>query len=133
MEKKAEHFKSIDARIEELEKSIRDRETELKNRAGHLTEEIRSELAPGELVRKYPLQAAGAALLTGFLGGKIIRSIVTHSPERKADDGNRAAPEPSGARQALGALGIDILHSGKNLAFSYLQHYLDQKIKAKRS
>lgn len=84
MEKKAEHFKSIDARIEELEKSIRDREAELKNRAGRLTEDIRSELAPEELVRKYPLQTAGLSLLTGFLGGKIIRSIVSPSPARKA-------------------------------------------------
>ena len=79
------------------------------------------------------MQAAGVSLLTGFLGGKIIRSIVSPSPARKAKAEQKNPSGTSGAREALGALGMDILHSGKNLAFGYLQHYLDQKIKAKRS
>lgn len=133
MEKKAEHLKSIDARIRELEQSIREREAELKQRAGRFREELQAGLTPEEIVRKYPLQAAGGSLLAGFLAGKIIRSILSPSSQKTAPPPDTAQNKPSGLRSALGTLGIDVLHSGKDLAFTYLKHYLDNRMKSKQA
>ncbi len=133
MEKKAEHLKSIDARIRELEQSIQEREAELKQRAGRFREELQAGLAPEEIVRKYPLQTAGGSLFAGFLAGKILRSILSPSPRKAAPPPDAARNEPSGLRNALGTLGIDVLRSGKDLAFTYLKHYLDNRIKSKQA
>lgn len=130
MERKAEPLKNIEARIQELENSIHEREKQLRERAGRLKKELQEELAPAELVKKYPLQTTGLSLLFGFFTGKIIRSII--SPSRRTDAQPASPPqkEPSELKNAVASIGVDVLRSGKDLAFNYLKHYMDKKMKA---
>ncbi|PWW82255.1 hypothetical protein CR164_04380 [Prosthecochloris marina] len=129
MEKKAEPLKNIEARIHELENSIHERERQLKERAGQFKKELQAELSPTELIRKYPLQTTGASLLFGFFSGKIIRAIVSHPSHASAEPAAQSKNEPSELKSAVASIGIDVLRSSKDLAFSYLKHYLDSKMK----
>ncbi|MBO8091944.1 MAG: hypothetical protein J7D60_01360 [Prosthecochloris sp.] len=122
---KTEHINSIEERLHELEESITRRQKELKERAVLLKEGLHDELSPEELVRKYPFQLTAASLLAGFITGKAIRAI-SGPPAPTAP---ARTTEPSEFRSALGNIGADILHSGKDLAFTYLRYYLDRKIK----
>lgn len=119
------HPNSIEQRIHDLEQTISERQEQLKQRAHHLKDDLHDELAPEEIVRKYPLQAAAASLAAGFLAAKAIRAVTAH-PAPAADQPTR---EPSQLRKALGDIGTDLLYSGKDLALSYLRYHLDRKIK----
>ncbi len=129
MEKKAEPLKHIEARIHELEQSIHEREKQLKDRAGQFKKELQEELSPEELVKKYPLQTTGASLVFGFLAGKILRSVISPSSHTNAQPASKPKSESSELKNAVASIGIDVLRSGKDLAFSYLKHYLDNRIK----
>ena len=130
MEKKAEPLKNIEARIQELENSIHEREKQLRERAGLFKKELQEELAPAELVKKYPFQTTGLSLLFGFFAGKIIRSIVSPSPRANVQPSSPPQKEPSELKNAVASIGVDVLRSGKDLAFNYLKHYMDKKIKS---
>ena len=129
MDKKTEPLKSIEARIHELEDNIHEREKQLKERAGQFKKELQEELSPAELVKKYPLQTTGASMLFGFLAGKVMRSILSPSPRAKVETVTEQKNEPSEFKSALASIGVDVLRSGKDLAFNYLKHYMDNKIK----
>lgn len=130
MDKKTEPLKNIEARIHELEDSIHEREKQLKERAGRFKKELQEELSPAELVKKYPLQTTGASLLFGFFAGKVMRSIVSPSSHNNAQSAKPPKNEPSELKSAVNSIGIDILRSGKDLAFNYLKYYLDDKMKS---
>ncbi|WP_294345051.1 hypothetical protein [Prosthecochloris sp.] len=130
MEKKAEPLKNIEKRIHELEDSIHERERQLKERAGQFKKELQAELSPTEFVRKYPLQTTGASLLLGFFSGKIIRSIVSHPSPASTKPAAQPKSEPSELKSAVASIGVDVLRSSKDLAFNYLKHYLDNKMKS---
>lgn len=130
MEKKAEPLKSIEARIHELENSIHEREKQLKDRAGQFKKELQEELSPEELVRKYPLQTTGISLAFGFLAGKVLRSVISPSSHKNVQPASKPKSEPSELKSAVASIGIDVLRSGKDLAFNYLRHYLDNKMKS---
>lgn len=128
MDKKTEPLKSIETRIHELENSIHEREKQLKERAGKFKKELQEELSPTELVKKYPLQTTGASLFFGFFAGKVMRSILSPSPRAKVETVAEPASQPSEFKSALASIGVDVLRSGKDLAFNYLKHYMDNKI-----
>ena len=130
MEKKAEPLKNIEARIHELENSIREREKQLKDRAGQFKKELQQELSPEEVVRKYPWQATGVSLLFGILAGKVLRAVVSSPPHKNTQQASKPKSEPSELKSAVSSIGIDVLRSGKDLAFNYLKHYLDDKMKS---
>ena len=130
MDKKTEPLKNIEARIHELENSIHEREKQLKERAGQFKKELQEELSPAELVKKYPLQTTGASLLFGFLTGKVMRSIVSPSSHTSAQPATPPKNEPSEFRSAVASIGVDVLRSSKDLAFNYLKHYMDNKMKS---
>ncbi|MCG8342372.1 MAG: hypothetical protein MI684_05990 [Chlorobiales bacterium] len=130
MGKKTEPLKNIEARIHELENSIREREKQLKERAGQFKKELQEEFSPAELVKKYPLQTTGISLVFGFFAGKIVRSIVSPSSCRNAQPVSQPKSEPSELKSAAASIGIDVLRSSKDLAFSYLKSYLDNKLKS---
>ncbi len=132
MDKKTEPLKSIETRIHELENSIHEREKHLKERAGEFTKELQEELSPAELVKKYPFQTTGASLILGFLTGKVTRSILSPSPRIKVETSTEPKSEPSEFKSALASIGVDVLRSGKDLAFNYLKHYMDNKISSGR-
>lgn len=126
-----EHLKSIQSRIDELEQTITEKGEQIKSRAMHLKEELQDELAPEELVRRHPFKAAGAALLTGLIIGRAARSIVSPSRSAVAASGTVSAAhhEPSALKVALGAVGAEVLHAGKDLAIAWLRNYIEEKKK----
>jgi hypothetical protein len=125
MTTKNEPLYSIQARIEELQNTIAEKEEQIKSRALHLSENIKAELAPMEIVKKYPFQATGITFVSAIL---LIRTLSgrksTTSPEH---------PDYSSAQSqqnsALYTIGLDVLRSAKDLGFSYLKRYIDSKIK----
>ncbi len=129
MTTKNEHLSSIQARIEELQNTIEEKEAQIKARGRHLKEELEDELSPAELVRKHPLQAAGLSFLTGVL---LARALKGNRARRSAANTEacttiEAAPSPTSS--ALAAIGLDVLRSVKDLGFSYLQRYIDNIIR----
>ena len=80
MTTKNEPLPSIQARIEELQNTIVEKEKQIKSRALHLSDNLKAEIAPIEIVKKYPFQAAGitfvsALLLTRALRGSKKKSV----------------------------------------------------------
>ncbi len=127
MKQDTEPLTTIESRIQDLQESIEQRRQHLKTRATRLKDDLQDELAPEEIIRKYPLQTAAASLLAGILTGKFIRAVVTPSgrqPQKNIQE------KPSEFKAALGDIGVDILRSGKDLAFTYLRHHLDNRIKS---
>ncbi|NEX14332.1 MAG: hypothetical protein C1941_06525 [Prosthecochloris sp.] len=132
MEKKTEPLKNIEARIDELENNIHEREAQLKNRAGEFKQELQNELSPEKVVKKYPLQSTGISLLFGILAGKVLRAVVTRPSEKNIQQAMHLKSEPSELKSAIASIGIDALRSGKDLAFNYLKYYLDNTIQKKK-
>ncbi len=133
MGKKVEPLKNIEARIHELENSIHEREQQLKERAGRFKEELQEEMSPVELIKKYPLQLSGVSLAIGFLAAKIVRAVMTPSSRKSTQPASKPKSETSELKSAMSSIGIDVLRSGKDLAFNYLKHYLDNKMKSGKS
>ncbi len=129
MTNKTEPLKSTEAKIEELETLIRDREEQLRKRTGHFKKELQQELSPEELIRRYPFQTTGGSLLFGFLTGKLIRALLSRQPRQHTETETSRQKESSELKSALGSIGIELLRSGKDIAISYLKHSLDKKIK----
>ncbi|NTU91458.1 MAG: hypothetical protein HGB01_07500 [Chlorobiaceae bacterium] len=127
-----DHLKSIQSRIDELEHTISERGEQLRKRTTQLKEDLQEELSPEELIRKHPFQATGGALVAGLLVGRAVRSLF--SPRHRAAV---AAPEihlpatveASAMKVALGAVGAELIHAGKDLAISWLKSYIDEKKK----
>jgi len=116
----------IQARIEDLQNTIAEKEEQIRDRARQLKEDLQTELSPEEIVRKHPFETAGAVLAAGFMIGRALKPS-----SRKIRTATAAQPvQPSSSvRSAMGSIGIDILRSAKDLGFTYLQRYLDRKIR----
>ncbi|MBM3423840.1 MAG: hypothetical protein FJY09_11450 [Chlorobi bacterium] len=116
----------IHARIEDLQNTIAEKEEQIRDRARQLKEDLQTELSPEEIVRKHPFETAGAVLAVGFMIGRALKPS-----SRKIRTAPAAQPvhTSSPARTAMGSIGIDILRSAKDLGFTYLQRYLDRKIR----
>ena len=125
-----EHLDGIQARIEDLQNTIAEKEEQIRQRARHLKEDLQAELSPLEVIKKHPLEAAGTVLAVGFLLGRAIKPSAKPS-SIEATDILSAPPvhHPSPAKIAMGTIGVDILRSAKDLGFTYLQRYLDRKIR----
>jgi hypothetical protein len=122
-----DQLKSIQSRIDELEQTISDRSEQIKARTLKLKDELQDELSPAEMVRKHPFEAAGGVFLAGLILGRGIRGAFG----RKKIDAPTVSPaaEPVHAKHATSGIVVEILHAGKDLALTYLKHYLDQKSK----
>ena len=125
MTTKNEPLNSIQARIEELRNTITEKEDQLKSRALHLSDSIKAELAPVEFVKKYPFQAAGITFMTGLVLTRALRGS-KRTPSNEQPDSYPVQPQRN---SALYTIGIDVLRSAKDLGFSYLQKYIDSKLK----
>ena len=125
MTTKNEPLSSIQARIEELQNTISEKEEQIKSRALHLSDSIKEELAPMEIVKKYPFQATGITFLTGLLFIRALRGRKTTQSTEKPD----CYPAQSQRNSALYTIGLDVLRSAKDLGFGYLQKYIDKKLK----
>jgi ElaB/YqjD/DUF883 family membrane-anchored ribosome-binding protein len=122
-----EPLAGIQARIEELQNNIAEKEAQIKARTRKLKEEIETELSPVKLVKKYPFPATGITFVAGLLIGRAISG--SRSASAPAVQKACAALEhsPSNQRSALSTIGIEALHSAKELGFACLQRYIDKK------
>ncbi|MBM3162066.1 MAG: hypothetical protein FJZ79_01780 [Chlorobi bacterium] len=124
-----ESLDGIQARIEDLQNTIAEKEEQIRQRARHLKDELQAELSPLEVVRKHPLETAGAVLAAGVLIGRALKPSCKSSRPARAIHAEPAGPSRSGITTAMGLVGVDILRSAKDLGFTYLQRYLDRKIR----
>ncbi|MBN1279070.1 MAG: hypothetical protein K9I59_05365 [Chlorobium sp.] len=134
-----EHLDGIEARIEDLQNTIAEKEVQIRERAMRLKEDLQTEISPIEIIRKHPFEVAGAILGIGFVVGRALRPAsraarhasaaqpasrpVPHVPPAQPDQ------QQSSIKSAMSSIGIDILRSTKELGFTYLQRYLDRKIR----
>jgi hypothetical protein len=135
-----EHLRSIQSRIDELERTISERGAQIRNRTARLKEDLQEELEPAELIRKHPLQAAAGGVIAGILLGKAIRSIFGRPSSRPfaiaptAQDGSNAivvqhreAILPSAVKSVLASVGAEALHAGQDLAISWIKEFIAKK------
>ncbi|NTU57502.1 MAG: hypothetical protein HGB00_01065 [Chlorobiaceae bacterium] len=120
-------IKSIQSRIDELEQSIAERGEHIKARTLQLKEELQDELSPVELIRKHPVEAAGASFVTGVLLGRAIKSIVSPTPHRPSVQSDPADKQRSTLSATIGIIGIELLHTAKDLGIAWLKNYIEEK------
>ena len=125
MTTKNEPLSSIQARIEELHNTISEKEEQIKSRALHLSDNLKAELAPMEIVKKYPFQAAGITFVTALLLTRTLRGSKKNSTLEQREH----STVQSQGQSALNTIGLDVLRSVKDLGFKYLQRYIDSKLK----
>jgi hypothetical protein len=118
----------IQARIEELQNTISEKEAQIKERTRKLKEEIETELSPVEIVRKHPFPATGIIFAAGLLLGKTLRGSRSFSDPVKQMACSSEKHSPSNNKSALSTIGLEALRSAKDLGFTYLQRYIDRKI-----
>jgi hypothetical protein len=118
----------IEARIEELQNTIAEKEAQIKARTFKLKEEIEMELSPVELVKKHPFPATGVLFVAGLLLGRTLRALGSSSTPPQQTACSSIERSESHDKSALSAIGIEALRSAKDLGFTYLQRYIDKKI-----
>ncbi len=119
----------IQARIEELHNTIAEKEEQIKARTQKLQQDLREELSPGQLVRHHPVKAAGAAFVAGFV---LTRALKGRSRLTSRQETVHHAPSTifsTESKTAISTIGLEVLRSFKDLGFTYLQRYLERKIR----
>ncbi|MEI6639781.1 MAG: hypothetical protein FDX02_06835 [Chlorobium sp.] len=125
-----EPLANIQARIEELHHTITEREEQIKMRAQKLAADLKDEISPENMIRQHPKKAAGAAFLAGLL---LTRALICHrSPSIVIEHTQHSAPSQHLSTQgktALSTIGFEILRSVKDIGFTFLQRYLEKKVR----
>lgn len=130
---KTEHLNSIESRIRELEDNITRRQEQLLERAETFRRDLQDEFSPEEIIRRYPLQSTLASAAAGFIVARAVKAVAGPRKAKPLQSGSSSEGQPrSELSSAMGSLAVEVLHSGKDLAFTYLKAYLDEKIKAKK-
>ncbi|HWR02073.1 MAG TPA: hypothetical protein VN371_09440 [Chlorobaculum sp.] len=122
-------IKSIQSRIDELEQTISERGEHIKARAMELKDELQEELSPAELIRKHPVQAAGASFVTGLFLGRVIKGIVSPSHKSPAVSAVPAGKQNSTLAATVGIIGVELLHTAKDLGIAWIKSYIEEKKK----
>ncbi|HHE31141.1 MAG TPA: hypothetical protein ENL07_00505 [Chlorobaculum parvum] len=130
-------LKSIQSRIDELEQTISERREQIKARTHQLKEDMQDELSPVELVKRHPLESAGISFITGILAGRIVRGLISTKtprtakkkamPSEPAFGEETIAVKPSALKAAMGAIGIELLNTGKDLAITWAKNQFDSR------
>lgn len=128
MTTKNDSLHSIQARIEELQNTIAEKEKQIKARTRHLKEDIAEELSPEEIVKKHPFLAAGTTFTAGLILTKTIGGRKKRCPVKTE---TKVLPEPvtSQRKSVLYTVGLDVFHSLKDIGFGYLQRYLENRFR----
>ncbi|MBV5302904.1 MAG: hypothetical protein JZU70_01685 [Chlorobium sp.] len=120
----------IQARIEELHNTITEKEEQIKMRTRKLAVNLKEEISPENIIRTHPGKAAGAAFLAGLL---LTRTLRGHrSTSIRVEHTQHPAPSHNFSTQsktALSTIGFEVLRSVKDIGFTYLQRYLEKKIR----
>lgn len=125
-----DNLKSIQSRIDELEQTVSEREEQIKTRTKQLKDDLQEELSPAELIRKHPLEAAGVSFVTGLVAGRIVRSMLR--PRRSPSSSIHATPveiQPSTISSTLSIIGVELLHTVRDIAVSWIKNRIDEKRK----
>ncbi|NTV97802.1 MAG: hypothetical protein HGA70_01380 [Chlorobiaceae bacterium] len=130
MTTKNDTLHGIQARIEELQKTIAEKEKQIKARTRNLKEEIAEELSPEEIVKKHPFLAAGTTFTAGLIITKSISRRRKSLPPATAPE-QTLQPEPPASRRKgmMYAIGLDVFHSLKDIGFKYLQGYVENRFR----
>jgi len=120
----------IQARIEELHNTITEKEEQIKMRTRKLAANLKEEISPENIIRKHPGKAAGAAFIAAFL---LTRTLRGHrSPSIRVEHTQHSTPSQNlstHSKTALSTIGFEVLRSVKDIGFTYLQRYLEKKIR----
>ncbi len=119
----------IQARIEELQNTIAEKEEQIKTRARKLKEGLQEEISPTKFIRRHPFETVGTSFLAGLLITTALRSHRSPSAQEEGQLNTTSQFIPTQGKTALSAIGLEVLRSVKDLGFTYLQRYLDNKIK----
>ena len=122
-------IKSIQSRIDELEQTISEKGEHIKARTMKLKDELQDELSPAELIRKHPVQAAGASFVTGVVLGRVIKGIVSPSHKSQAVSALPAGKQNSTIAATVGIIGVELLHTAKDLGIAWIKSYIEEKKK----
>lgn len=132
-------IKNIQSRIDELEETISERGEQIKERTRKLKEDLQEELSPMEIVRKHPVEATGVSFVTGIVAGRVVRSLFrpkrsAQAIQPSAENAPQAAhahqqKQPSPIGVALGAIGVELLHTAKDLGVTWLKSQVERKKK----
>jgi hypothetical protein len=120
---------SIQSRIEELQNTIAEKEEQIKTRARILKEELKEEISPIKFIRQHPFECVGTSILAGLLLTTALRSRRSPSAQGERQLTTTSQLIPAQNKTALSTIGLEVLRSVKDLGFTYLQRYLDNKIK----
>ncbi|MEI7933496.1 MAG: hypothetical protein WCH30_00360 [Chlorobiaceae bacterium] len=118
----------IQARIEELQNTIAEKEEQIKTRARKLKTELQEEISPIKLIRQHPFEAVGTSFFAGLLLIAALRSHRRPAAQEERQLTTTSQLIPTQSKTALSAIGLEVLRSVKDLGFTYLQRYLDKKI-----
>ncbi|AAM72990.1 MAG TPA: hypothetical protein DEB17_10700 [Chlorobaculum sp.] len=139
MTKANDPIKNIQSRIDELEQTINERGEQIRKRTRQLKEDLQAELSPMEMLKRHPVEAAGASFVTGIVAGRVIRSLFGRKPRAAAiQPSAESAPQAAHAPQqkqpsqigvAVGAIGVELLHAAKDLAVTWLKSQVEAKKK----
>lgn len=122
-----EPIEGIQARIEDLQNTIAEKEEQIRERARQLKEELQRELSAEKIIKRHPLKAAGTALAAGFLIGRSLKKSRQNIPV--ATECVPAQRQPSVVKSAIiGSIGVDLLRSLKDIGLTRLQRYIDRKM-----
>jgi hypothetical protein len=132
MTTKNDTLHGIQARIEELQKTIAEKEKQIKARTRNLKEDIAEELSPEEIVKKHPFLAAGTTFTAGLIITKSISGRRKQQQQPKAPEPVQQQEPPSSRRKGLMyTIGLDVFHSLKDIGVNYLQGYVEQRFRKK--
>lgn len=121
-----ETLDGIEARIEDLQNTITEKEEQIRQRARQLKEDLQTGLSPEEIIRKHPFESAGTVLVVGLMIG---RALKPSSGKGRPAPLTQPVQQHSTLKSTMSSIGIEILRSTKDLGFTYLQRYLDRKIR----
>jgi hypothetical protein len=130
MTTKNDTLHGIQARIEELQKTIAEKEKQIKARTRNLQKDIEEELSPEEIIKKHPFLAAGTTFTAGLILTKSLGGRRKSPPQAKAPE-PAFQPEPATSRRkgVMYSVGLDVFHSLKDIGFRYLQGYVENKFR----
>jgi ElaB/YqjD/DUF883 family membrane-anchored ribosome-binding protein len=131
MTEQNKHLENVQERIAALHETIAEREQDIKDRARKFQHELEQEISPVEIVKRHPWQAVLGALATGFLTGRILRSLGSGpTDEASAEPAVPARPVPvSRPESAMRDIRLELIRSAKDLGINYLQRYIEGKLK----
>jgi hypothetical protein len=120
---------SIQARIEELQNTIAEKEKQIKARTRNLKEDLEEELSPEEIIKKHPFLAAGTTFTAGLILTKSLGGRKKSPAAAKPVPSIQPEPLSSRRKGMVYAIGMDVFHSFKDIGFRYLQGYLENRFR----